>query len=286
MHNNLSLKPQDLDLILVLFRQKTLTSAAKFLGVEQSTISRQLSLLEDRLGASLFVRHRRGLTPSPLGIELIPHAKNLQMVMRRAHHVTRLGVEQSTGTVTISCIDAIADRLLAPQIAEFLNKHPSIRLKILSGPEIADLDLLECDIAMRYGVKPQGDTIYTKLSESRLLPFAHPKFLPPQGQVRLANLPLLHRIETQSPDSRIIAKDFHNALVMLSNRMTTCIAAAERGAGVVFLPEEFGERMFPLVAIPAIDWEPPKLPLYLAAPRAVRKLKHVDAVWSWIKKMF
>ncbi len=286
MHKSIDIKAQDLDFILVLYRKKTLTEAAKYLGLEQSTLSRQLTQLEERLGATLFARHRRGLTPGPLALELLPHAERMEVVIRNANHATAVTSEQPVGEVTISCADAIADRMLAPLLGQFMSEHPHIRLKIMSSVEIVNLDRLDCDIALRLGVRPEGDAIITKLSESRIIPFGHPKFLPTQGRASLADLPILHRSEMQSPDSRQLQKNFPQSLLMLSNRMTTCILAAEQGAGVVFLPEAFGKRVASLVAIPVSDWDPPTIPLYLAAPRVVRKLKHVDATWTWIKKMF
>lgn len=51
----------------------SLSAAAERLHVSQPSLSRQIRLLEEELGTSLFLRHRRGLTLTPEGEEL--HAR-------------------------------------------------------------------------------------------------------------------------------------------------------------------------------------------------------------------
>ena len=53
-------------------------AAAKALGVNQSTVQRRLSELEDRLGQQLIERHRGGYRLTELGVQLRPDAERIE----------------------------------------------------------------------------------------------------------------------------------------------------------------------------------------------------------------
>jgi DNA-binding transcriptional LysR family regulator len=286
MQKNMALSPLELELILVLFRKKTLTAAAECLGVEQSTLSRQLSVIEGRLGRSLFLRHRKGLTASAVVVELIPWAEKMEVILRNANQLTSGQSDTLAGEVHISCPDAMADLMLAPRIHELTKLHRKLQLKITSSEELMDLDRLDCDIAIRIGPKPVGDAAVIKLAETKIMGFGRQEYAPESGETELKHLPILHRAETKSLDSQALKKNRNDGIIFTSNRMTTSILAAKGGAGVIFLPQAFGRSMPELVEINIRDWTAPKVSIYLASPRTVRRLKHVDVVWNWIRKVF
>ncbi len=282
----MDLSPLELELILVLFRKKTLTAAAQQLGVEQSTLSRQLSILEGRLGRSLFLRHRKGLTASTIVLELIPWAEKMEVILRNANQLTSGQSDTISGEVHISCPDAIADLILAPRVYELTKVHRNLQLRITGSEELMDLDRLDCDIVVRLGPRPVGDAAVIKLAETKIMGFGRQEFSPESGETELKYLPILHRTENKSPDSQALKKTRSDGIMFTSNRMTTSILAAKAGAGVIFLPQAFGRCIPEFVEIPIKDWSSPKVSVYLASPRTVRRLKHVDLVWNWIKKIF
>jgi DNA-binding transcriptional LysR family regulator len=285
MQIRIPLTPQDLHLVLVLHRNGTLTGAARELGVEQSTLSRRLSALEAQFETNLFLRHQKGLTSGKAVLDLIPWAEKLEIVLRGANQVSA-ETASVLGEVHISCADGIADRLFAPRVHELLQRHNGLRLRITGSHEVLNLDKLDCDITIRLGVKPRADAVVLKLAESKVCVFGGEKFLPVAGKARLSELPILHRFENLSADSKELRSVAAHQIVLSSNRMTTAILAAEAGAGVVLLPQEFGRSMPSLVEIPVSDWSYPIVPIYLASPRTSRKLKQVDIVWNWIKDIF
>ncbi|WP_324949877.1 LysR family transcriptional regulator [Oligoflexus sp.] len=282
----MDISARDLDFILTLYRKKSLTKAAHFLNLEQSTLSRQLSQLEERLGGTLFARHQKGLTPSPKVMELIPWAEKIEAIVRNVNLQSSRQSKEVLGEVHISCPDAIGDLILAPRMHEILMAHKGLRLKITGSQELMDLDRLDCDIAIRIGIKPKGDAVVFKLGESSIKPYGHPKFCPAAGHVLMKDLPLICRIENSTPDSQAIRNMAADSIAVLVNRMTTGILAASAGSGVIFIPDTFGRSQSSLVPIPVEGWSSPVVPIYLASTKAVRRLKRVDTVWNWIKALF
>ena len=62
-----SLKFSQLRLIAAIDRHRQIVNAARSLGISQPAASRTLAEIEALLGAPLFDRHPRGMTPTPIG---------------------------------------------------------------------------------------------------------------------------------------------------------------------------------------------------------------------------
>src|SRR5215470_2859780 len=57
----------DLRLVLAVYRDGTLSGAARRLGVTHSTVFRRLGAVEEQIGVRLFERFRDGYSPTPAG---------------------------------------------------------------------------------------------------------------------------------------------------------------------------------------------------------------------------
>ena len=60
---------------LITAEEGSLSAAARALGMAQPALGRQVSALEDELGAVLFQRTGRGLTLTQSGLELMDHVR-------------------------------------------------------------------------------------------------------------------------------------------------------------------------------------------------------------------
>src|SRR6266478_5816767 len=68
----------DLRYFLSAVRARTLSGAARTLGVQHSTIGRRIAALERSLGAPLFFRQRDGLTLTRLGQSILQRAEEVE----------------------------------------------------------------------------------------------------------------------------------------------------------------------------------------------------------------
>jgi DNA-binding transcriptional LysR family regulator len=68
---------QDLKWAITASQHRSLRQAAETLGVRQSTLSRRLADLEQRLGAVLFQRTTGGTQPTMAGLEFIETARRI-----------------------------------------------------------------------------------------------------------------------------------------------------------------------------------------------------------------
>lgn len=63
---------------LVLARAKTLTNAARLIGVEHSTVARRIQALESTLGTQLFKREATGYELTSEGLALVPRVEQME----------------------------------------------------------------------------------------------------------------------------------------------------------------------------------------------------------------
>jgi len=68
----------NLQILLAVRWEGSLTRAAQFLGLDQSTAGRRLTQLEADLGAVLFVRSKSGFAPTQAGEAAILRAKEVE----------------------------------------------------------------------------------------------------------------------------------------------------------------------------------------------------------------
>ncbi|HHP8720500.1 TPA: LysR family transcriptional regulator, partial [Acinetobacter baumannii] len=67
-----------LQFFLVLARTKTLTNAARIIGVEHSTVARRIQALELALGTTLFKREATGYELTLEGMALVPRVEQME----------------------------------------------------------------------------------------------------------------------------------------------------------------------------------------------------------------
>ncbi len=104
----------------VVYRTGSIASAAKELRLSQPTISTQIKVLEEALGAPLFDRVGRGLTPTELGRTVFSYAEEIFSLSREMVDTVRHSPEGRPLRLRVGIADVIpklcARRLLQPAL--------------------------------------------------------------------------------------------------------------------------------------------------------------------------
>lgn len=139
------------------------TRAADRLGLSQSAISRQIGALEEDLATSLFHRHARGLVLTEQGEILLQTAD--EVAKRMASVQTALGDsrDSAAGHLRVNTTIGIGTVWLVGHLAEFLERHPDIRVSLIIGDSDVDLSMREADVAIRLARPTQPDLIQRRL---------------------------------------------------------------------------------------------------------------------------
>ena len=285
-----SFRWDDLRLFLAAYRTRSLSRAAAQLGLNQSTLSRRLAGFEDDLGTRLFDRPPEGLLPTAAAEALVTAAERAEAA---SHDVLRTvaGQEQRLeGEVRVAAGDGMALYALAPTLPRFHAVHPDVRVTLIVGNEIADLTRREADIAVRF-VRPQrGDLVAKRLGRGGYAVYAAAAHFPPRQQRQQHRFEDLDWIgwDEQTlghlPEERWLLQ-VATRIPSCATSMSTRIALAAAGEGVLALPEGLGDSLPGFVRL-----DTPPVPLqteiWLVTHRALREVPRINAVWDYIEDTF
>lgn len=123
----------------------SLRAAAKELGVAPSAVQRTLASAERRVGCLLFERGAKGARATQAGLVVIQHAQERDDLS--AHLSARLSMVTSaaTGEVSIGVGPGFVEQITNYVLTPFMQKHPQIRVNILTGGTSAVTGLLLAD---------------------------------------------------------------------------------------------------------------------------------------------
>jgi len=283
----------DVRLFLALCRARTVGDAAAGLGVDASTVSRRLVLLERALSATLFDRGRDGIAATKAAEDLLPVAEEMEAVMTRFASAADSLEREVSGLVRITCPPDVAEVVLVPLLGELHARHPSLRLELVPGEAVLDLTRREADLALRTARPARGDLIVTRLREVRWVLVAAPGVARELGSLRawsdapwvgwgerLANIPPARWLARHAPGVDPLLR---------SDSLRVQIAVLVAGVAVALVPEPSVQH-YGLVPVKlgaelreaAAEW--PSDELFLVSHRALRDVPRVRVLWDLLRE--
>lgn len=166
---------------LACYRSGSLRGGAKALGVNHATVARALKSLEDALGAKVFHRSVGGLQLSDTGRLLIQYVEEIE---QQAQHIHRrvAGLDaQPSGLLRVSVPPALAQSLVAPELAGFAERYPNIEVELLATNRVSNLLRSEADVSLRVARNVTDDVVGRRLLRYVTGAFASPSYLEKLG---------------------------------------------------------------------------------------------------------
>jgi DNA-binding transcriptional LysR family regulator len=120
----------DLEMVVALAEEGSVTAAAGELHTAQPALSRRLARLEHAVGGPLFVRGRGGATPTAAGRVLAERARDALAAIERAERDAADAVAGRRGRLRIGMTPTIGADLLPEVLATLRDQHPDIRLEL------------------------------------------------------------------------------------------------------------------------------------------------------------
>lgn len=159
----------------------TFTRAAVALAVDKSKVSRDVSDLEERVGATLVLRTTRTVRLSSEGQALYERAQPALGVLADAVSLVRERTELPTGEVVVTTTPDLARVVLTPLLVQFRARYPGISLRLLLSSTLVDLARERADLALRVGSPGSSGHVARKLGELHSRFFAAPSYLRRRG---------------------------------------------------------------------------------------------------------
>lgn len=277
----------DIRFFLALARSGSTSGAANRLKVNQSTVSRRLSLLEDALQRPLFERGRHGLMLLPEGERLMEHALIMES---QAHFIERAFRDQDvsmTGTVKLTTVEEIAEGWLVPNLPRFRERWPKLIIDLIATHKTLDLTRGQADVALRMFRPKERGVLARKVGGFTYTIFASQAYLDglrPEQREDLASLDwmVMDAGDFNLPCVNWFKKHLgHVTPILRCTSQKALLAAVRAGMGVAILPRPYRHHYDDLVALP-IDTREVRCEIWMVIAERNRNNKAVQEVAAFI----
>ena len=155
----------------------SLSAAAKARGLTQPTLGRHIEALEQKLGAPLFLRSPRGLTPTDLARQLESHLAEMHAAAAAALRDASSSAEQLKGAIRITASQIMGAEVLPAILGAFRREHPEIDIELVLSNRAEDLSRRDADIAVRMVRPTQGALVARKVGAIGVGFYASPEYV-------------------------------------------------------------------------------------------------------------
>lgn len=264
------------------------THAGEILNLSQSSVSRQVSSLEQSLNVPLFHRHARGLKLTETGETLYATARDVFAKVAIAESLVSESRDKPQGPLRITTTVAFGSIWLTERLKEFIEHYPDIQVTLIVAEDELDLSMGEADVAIRMTPPTQGDLVRRPLLAMHHRVFASPNYLKDHGTPRGVEDLDAHQIIAYDDSFHQPFTDINWLMaagrkegdvrdpVLRVNNIYAMFRAAASGLGIASLPDYMGQLAHDLVPIMP-ELEGPKFDVYLVYPEELRHSQRIVA---------
>jgi DNA-binding transcriptional LysR family regulator len=219
--------------------------ATDALGVSKAAVSRYVNDLESRLGVRLLHRTTRKLSLTEEGDVFYVRCKTLLGDLDEAEAEITSRSGQASGWLKINAPVTFGVLHLAPLWGQFRERHPKVSLDVTLADRVVDLVEEGYDLAVRVARMADSSLITRKLSTTRAVLCASPKYLKRAGRPRHPSELAGHAVlaysywsggddwQFEGPEGAVSVK-IHPTI--RTNSGDTCRAGALQHQGIVLQP--------------------------------------------------
>lgn len=245
------------DLLYFLEVSNTLnfSRAAERIGISQPSLSAAIKRLENLIGAELFIRHKKGVTITKSGNQLLAHAKQLLQYWEMVKSRTLSASYEPEGCFTIGSHPALALFCFSGFLPKLLKKHPKLEVQLeldLSRKIVDRVMDLTLDLGIVANPIKHPSLIIQKLFEDEVMFWhgleSHPMNDLFSGEaIIICNQELL---QTQWLLNRLRKKKMSYSRILNCHDLEVIADLTVQGCGVGILPGTVAMRQKKLKPVP------------------------------------
>ncbi|MDE1915166.1 MAG: LysR family transcriptional regulator [Sphingomonadales bacterium] len=237
----------DVRSFLAIARMRTLSGAARSLGVRQSTMSRRLEALEARAGARLLQRTPTGYELTALGEAVLGNAERMEAEAIAVERMVQGRDVELSGVVRVTTVDVIASRFMPAVIARLQARYPGITVDVMSERRSLSLSRREADLAIRMVPFEGRELVARRMATAGSAIYASTDYIARHGRdLSAPGHVMLTVLEDQGhmPEVKWLTQCLpHARVAMRCNSFEALAGAAMAGLGVTVLPCYLGDWM-------------------------------------------
>ncbi|MBT3436397.1 MAG: LysR family transcriptional regulator [Oceanospirillaceae bacterium] len=151
------------------------TQAAAKLFVTQGAVSRQIRLLEDNLGVTLFDRTQRQICLTHAGRDYHQQISGALAQISLATQALQNPVVDTQ--ITIAASHAVASLWLMPRISDYSRVYPDVDIRLLVADSVFEADVTDYDCSIGFSHSEPTGVRVEKLFNERVFVVSSPDFL-------------------------------------------------------------------------------------------------------------
>lgn len=227
---------------IAIYQTKSLTKAAKKMGMSKAAMAKRLSLLEAEMGYSLFRRSTRQIVPTPEADRIFVEAQRLIDHVQE-FEATFSKDDTMKGLIRVTCSITLAQDILAKALNDFQMKYPEVTIELVATDSV--LDMIENNIDLAIRVNPGENTSFQgrKIGLHKMVMVASPEYLKKFKKIRQLDDLKNHRMlfinthgEYQFKSNKMKIKTFSKARDFLTNDPGVLTKLAVEGMGIAIRP--------------------------------------------------
>lgn len=238
----------DIPIYVAVVEHNGISSAAEYLQLSKSAVSKALARLEQDLGLRLLARNTRNLHITSEGEAFYRHCLLIMEQVNEANAVIAGLKSIPSGRLVVALPMAFGREIVAPHLGQFRAQYPQIDLEILITSHPVDIIREQVDLAVVIGLLNDSDLVVKKLYESTLWCVASPKYVQ-QNELGTSPDDLLQHI--QLCEKRYVGKSFPirvdgqkktlslNKKMLSVNDPIAVRAAILNGFGLALVPDQY-----------------------------------------------
>ena len=274
---------EDLKTFLAVARAGNLSAGARALGVSQTTMSRRLDGLHERLGVRLLTRTPTGFQLTHAGERILPRIERMEVEALTAERAISGEDERLGGLVRITSVETFAAHILTPALITLAGRYPDIAIELITDVRPLSLARREADIAIRLAPFEQHEAVVRRIADMAFGLYAAPAYLEQHGtpdwiargagqrlitvQDSLASLPEPQWLRETLPAAET---------GLAANSRQVQVEACLLGLGLACLPRYLGDRAGLVRLSPPV--EPPRRGVWIGVHRDMRETPRVRVV--------
>jgi len=267
-------------------QEGSLSAAGRKLGQSQPTIGRHIKALERALGVGLFTRAPRGLIATQAGLEILDYAHVMQSAAAKLRLAAEGRADDLRGTVRITASVVVSHFILPEIIAEIRRSLPEIEIELIPSDTTENLIFREADIAIRMYRPTQLDVVTRHVVDQPVAIYGATSYLDRVG--RPDNIDQALKLDFIGFDKSDLIIRFMGRVGISVTRDFFAVRCDDQAAYWQLVCAGCGLGAAQMIvgnAEPRVERilaeiELPKLPVWLAAPEALRTNPRIRAVWD------
>lgn len=187
-----------MQVFVLAIKQGGFSAAARILNISPSSVSKQVSRLEERLGVRLLNRTTRTLSLTEAGHTFYLRCNEILHELEDAESELTAFGQKPKGKLKVNCSPGFAKHQLLPLLPLFYQEFPELELELQLTGQAIDLVSEGVDLAIRLGQLTDTSMVARKLGDSPRIICASPDYLKKNGTPQTPNELVAHNCLTLS----------------------------------------------------------------------------------------